>query len=55
MERRYYTVCDIMQILGISRSKAYKLLREWNQELETMGYITISGKISKRFVDEKIY
>ena len=33
----YITANEIMEILGIGRSKAYDIVREMNQELENAG------------------
>lgn len=46
---------DVMQILGISRSAAYKLMRQINSELEKKGYIVIRGKVSRKYFEERIY
>ncbi len=51
----YYTVADIQQMLEVSRSVAYKLLKQMNQELEEKGYIVIPGKVPKKFFAEHIY
>lgn len=36
-------------------SKADKIIRELNEELEQRGYIVVSGKVSKRYFYEKVY
>lgn len=54
-ERWYYTAKEVMDILGISRSKAYKLVKELNEELSAEGYIVTAGKISKKFLNERLY
>lgn len=36
-------------------SKAYKIIRELNEELEQRGYIVVPGKVSKRYFYEKVY
>ena len=46
---------EVMQILGISRSAAYKLMRQINSELEKKGYIVIRGKVSRKYFEERIY
>ena len=51
----YYTVRDVMEILGIGQSKAYGIIRKLNKELNEMGKITVAGKVSKKYFDEKIY
>ena len=55
MNEKFLEVGDVMQILGISRSAAYKLMRQINSELEKKGYIVIRGKVSKKYFEERIY
>ena len=49
------TVSDIMKILGISKSSAYRIIIELNEMLEVQGYRTIRGKISTKFFYENYY
>lgn len=51
----FYTAMDVKKMLGISRGKAYQIIKNLNDELEREGYITISGKIPKKLFAEKIY
>lgn len=46
---------DVAERLGISRSFAYKLVKEMNQELKAKGYITIAGRVSKCYFEERFY
>ena len=55
MNEKFLEVGDVMQILGISRSAAYKLMRQINSELEKKGYIVIRGKVSRKYFEERIY
>ncbi len=55
MEDKFLNVGDVMQILGISKSAAYKIMRQINGELEKKGYITIHGKISRKYFEERFY
>ena len=43
MNEKFLEVGDVMQILGISRSAAYKLMRQINSELEKKGIIERKG------------
>lgn len=52
---RFYVAEDVANIMGISKSKAYKIIRELNDELAKQGKIVISGKVSRRYFDEKVY
>lgn len=49
------TASDIMDILGISKSSAYRTIIELNKKLEEQGYRTIRGKISTKFFFENYY
>lgn len=51
----YYTAMEVAEMLGISRTKAYKLVRDMNEELAKQGYIVVSGKIPKKYLHEKCY
>ena len=54
-EKMYMDVDDVCAILGVSKAYAYNLMREYNKELKAKGYIVVSGKISTKFLAEKIY
>ena len=41
--------------MGVSRSKAYQIVREMNRELNSMGYITVSGKCPVQYFKKKFY
>ncbi|WP_409966889.1 DNA-binding protein [Bengtsoniella intestinalis] len=56
MERtKLITTAEIATELGVSVSHAYKLVRQLNTELKTKGYITIAGKVSRAYYEEKFY
>ena len=41
--------------LGYSKPYACKLVREMNEELKQKGFITIPGRVSRRYFEEKFY
>ena len=47
-------VDDVAQELGVSKSYAYKIVRELNTELKAKGYLTVTGRVSKKFFMEKL-
>ena len=51
----YITANEIMEILGIGRSKAYDIVREMNQELENAGYNVIKGNVPVRYFQKRYY
>lgn len=46
---------DVVAVLGVSRSTAYQVIRRLNQELNEAGYITVRGKISRAYFEERTY
>ena len=48
-------VHDVMNELGVSRCKAYQILRELNHTLELDGYKAIAGKIPRPYWETKFY
>lgn len=51
----FMKVEDVAKELGISKSHAYKIMRLLNAELAEKGYITISGRVNRKYLEEKIY
>ena len=50
----FMRVEEVAQELGISKSYAYKIVQKLNAELEGKGYLTISGRINRRYFMEKL-
>ena len=46
---------EVGKLLGVCRSKAYKVIQQLNDELKTQGYIIIQGKTHRAYFLEKIY
>lgn len=54
MAQKYMmTATDVAAELEISRSTAYKIVKEMNDELAKQGYITIAGKVPRAFFAKK--
>ena len=45
MRAQFITAEEISNIMGVSRTKAYQIVRDMNKELRAMGYITIAASI----------
>ena len=53
--RGYYKVEDVMDLLGVSRPKAYKMIQEMQKQLKSEGKMFSgfpAGKIPKRIFNE---
>ena len=46
---------EIKEIVGISKSKAYSLIQELNSELKEKGYLTVTGRVSRKYFEERFY
>lgn len=46
---------EVAEELGVSKPMAYKLIRKVNSELSAMGYITITGRVNRKYFLEKFY
>ena len=49
------TANEIAEELGISSTYAYKIIRQLNAELAKKGYITITGKVNRKYLEERLY
>lgn len=54
-KQMFLSVAEVQGILGMSKSYCYELVARFNDELEKMGKITISGKVPTQFFLEKFY
>ena len=48
------TAQDVVDMLGISKGHAYKIIRQLNKELEDSGYIVVSGKIPQSILGQEV-
>ena len=53
--KRFLNVGDVAQYLDISVPTAYKIIRQLNKELVEKGYLTVSGRVSRTYFEQKVY
>lgn len=51
----YVDVHEVCQLLGVSQSKAYQIIKQLNNDLKKEGYLTIAGKVSRAYFCKKWY
>jgi|GEM_PF-1234705 len=52
----YYTIQDVMTILGCGRTKASEAVRSLNDELEEQGYMRFPlGRVPKKYFHERYH
>lgn len=54
-ENIFVSAEEVSEILGVSKPYAYKLIKQLNDELKSKGFLTIAGKVSRRYFEEKFY
>jgi len=46
---------EISEVLEVSKTQAYKIIRQLNAELEKQGYMTVAGRASRQYFNERFY
>ncbi len=46
---------DVKKILGVGENRAYSIIRQLNKELAKKGFLTIRGKIPRKYLEERFY
>ena len=54
-QKKFLKAEDISAILEVSIPMAYKIIRRLNKELNSMGYLTVSGRVNRCYFEEKYY
>lgn len=55
MSKYYVEKKEVMEALGVADTKAFRIIKELNDQLKEKGYITIPGKVSRKYFEEKYY
>ena len=50
----FITADEVAKELNVSKSYAYKIVQQLNAELKSLGYLTISGRVNRKFFLEKL-
>lgn len=55
VQRDYYDVDEVTELIGMSKSFCYKLVQNLNKELKEKGCIVFPGKVPKKYLQERLY
>lgn len=55
MTKQFYGARDIMDLLGVSESKSYQLIRKMNDELSEKGFLIVRGKVPRAYLEERFF
>lgn len=53
--RYYLTAPEVAEILGVSAGKAYSVIKSLNNDLKKDGFITVAGKVPRRFFESRFW
>ena len=53
--KTFISVREIKEMLCVSESKAYSIVRDLNKELEDKGYLIIPCRVSRKYFEERFY
>jgi prophage antirepressor-like protein len=51
----FFRAAEVMKILEVSQSKAHQVIQDLNKELKGKGYITVAGRVPRKYFYEKFY
>lgn len=55
MKSNFLSAEDVAKELSVSKTYAYRIIRQLNCELAEKGYITVSGRINRKYFSERLY
>lgn len=53
--KRFLTATDVSELLEVSLSTAYRIIKRLNNELNKAGKLTVPGKVSAKYFYENTY
>lgn len=54
-DKRFLDVHNVMEITGLSSSSAYIVIKQFNEELQKKGYLTIRAKVISTYFYERFF
>ena len=54
-QRKMLTAAEVADLLFVSKSKSYSIIKQLNHELEQKGYLTIPGRIPEKYLYARMF
>lgn len=51
----FITASELAKMLGMSVGHAYKIIHKLNGELSAKGFMTFSGRVPRKYLEERCY
>ncbi|MCB6200819.1 HTH domain-containing protein [Extibacter muris] len=52
--KTFMSVQEVADELGVSKSYAYKVVKQLNEELKKLGYLTVAGRVNAQYFHKKL-
>lgn len=52
--KTFISVQEVAEELGVSKSYAYRVVKQLNEELKKQGYLTVAGRVNAQYFHKKI-
>ena len=52
-QQSFFRAKDVMRLLSVGRTTAYKIISSLNEELESKGFCTFHGRVSAKYFKER--
>lgn len=50
----FMSVDEVAKELGVSKSYAYRVVKQLNEELMQLGYLTVTGRVNTQYFRKKV-
>ena len=54
MDTLFMTADEVAREMNVSKAYDYKIIQRLNRELQELGYLTVSGKVNRKFFMKKV-
>lgn len=54
-EMSFVTAEQLAEMMGISKGHAYKIIHALNDELQANGFLTVSGRVPRKYLEKRCY
>ena len=55
VEKVFMSAEEVAEVMDLSKAYAYKVIQRMNEKLEKTGYITMQGRIDRKFFYDQFY
>ena len=54
MDTLFMTADEVAKEMNVSKAYAYKIIQRLNRKLQELGYLTVSGKVNRKYFMKKV-